>query len=137
MYVENRDCNIYFLDKLNQIKHFNREKNTIATTYFWSWRKDHKKVKKLKLFFLLWQKMKWKKISIFKCDFCCHLRRLIQSKPNLRTCNLWTGWNISFKYFDWICSIQLAKSLSDKMAKKIHICKWMISFAILTFVIKE
>ena len=32
MYMENRDCSIYFLDKLNQIKYFNSEKTTIATT---------------------------------------------------------------------------------------------------------
>ena len=27
--MENRDCNIYFLDKLNQIKYFNSEKKTL------------------------------------------------------------------------------------------------------------
>ena len=55
MYMENRDCNIYFLDKLNQIKYFNSEKKTLLQLLLELKKRSYKKMKP---FILLWQKLK-------------------------------------------------------------------------------
>ena len=72
-----------------------------------------------KPFILLWQKLKWKKIFIYKCDFFfhlmlktfCHLDRANSIKNNLRTCNLKTGQFISV--------IKMVTSFTDQTIKKI------------------
>ena len=56
--------------------------------------------------FFYYEKLKWKKISIWKCEFfliCdvetfCHLDRANSIETNLRTCNLRTFQFISYKF---------------------------------------
>jgi hypothetical protein len=63
--------------------------------------------KNLKTFLLLWQKLKWQKISICKCEhffdiwsgiFFCHLMDWASSiQTVLQTCSLWTGRSLCYK----------------------------------------
>ena len=65
---------------------------------------------KQKAFLLSWQKSKWQKISICKCEFFfwhliwntfCHLDRACSIKTDLQTCNLWTGQVVSYMFVNW------------------------------------
>ena len=77
----------------------------------------------LRSFLLLWQKLKWQKISICKWEF--FFRHIIKKtffhfisiRTNSTACTLWTGWFISF---NWICPIQMVNSFPGQIAMKIH-----------------
>ena len=114
MYMENRDCNIYFLDKLNQIKYFNSEKKTLLQLLVELKKRSYKRTEAISS---IMAKVEMKKNIHLQMWFFLPFEAANSTKTNLRSCNLWTCWNISLKSFDWICPIQLAKSLSDKMAK--------------------
>ena len=51
----------------------------------------------LKPFLLLWQNLKWQKISICKCENFLPFKRANSMETNLRTCNLQTSQFISYK----------------------------------------
>ena len=78
--MENRDCNIYFLDKLNQIKYFNSEKKTLLQLLVELKKRSYKRTETISSIMA--------KVEMKKDLYLQMIEAANSTETNLRSCNL-------------------------------------------------